>query len=359
MKIKTKNNGTRMNGWAKVLGGVLLAAALVFPWKVLAQQAPVLLNTSHGFVVLAGSMITNISPSSIIGDVGLSPTTGAAITGLTAGEVTGTIYAVDAFGPAGSVSDADLLLAAKNDLTDAYNDAATRTPEDLLNPGAGDIGGLVLAPGLYKFSSSAAITGNVTLDAGGNENAVFIMQIGSTLTTAVGSNITLIGNAKARNIFWQVGSSATLGVNSTFKGNIMASVSITLNSGTQIEGRMLAINGAVTIDGATITKPAYSSGIEDDQTSPKEFALMQNYPNPFNPSTVIQYSIAEDSQVSLKVFDMVGQEVATLVNERQNSGNYSVQFNTENGIKSLSAGVYFYRLKANSFVSVKKLMLIK
>jgi len=359
MKIKTKNNRTRINGWVEVLGGVLLAAALVFPWKVLAQQAPVLLNTSHGFVVLAGSMITNTPTSAIIGDVGLSPTTGSAITGLTAGEVTGTIYAVDAFGPAGSVSDAALLLAAKNDLTDAYNDAASRTPEDLLNPGAGDIGGLVLAPGLYKFSSSAAITGTVTFDAGGNENAVFIMQIGSTLTTAVGSQVTLIGNAKARNIFWQVGSSATLGVNSSFKGNIMASVSITLNSGTQIEGRMLAINGAVTIDGATITKPAYSSGIEDDLTIPAEFALLQNYPNPFNPSTVIQYDIAKNSQVSLKVFDMLGQEVASLVDEYQNAGKYSVRFNTENGIKSLSAGVYFYRLKAESFVSVKKLMLIK
>jgi hypothetical protein len=359
MKKNTKHIETGINGWIKSITVALFAAAFMMPFNVLSQQAPVILNSSHNFVILAGSMITNTPTSALIGDVGLSPTSGTAITGLTAGEVTGTIYAVDAFGPAGSVEDANLLLAAKNDLTDAYDDAAARTPEDVLNPGGGDIGGLTLPPGLYRFSSSAAITGTVTFDAGGNENAVFIMQIGSTLTTAVGSQVVLTGSAKARNIFWQVGSSATIGVNSVFKGTVMADQSITLNTGTQTEGRMLAINAAVTIDSGSITKPASSSGIEDGQSGPKEFALLQNYPNPFNPATVIRYNIANDSHVSLKVFDTLGQEVAVLVNGHQKAGKHSVQFDTENGVKNLSAGVYFYRLKAGSLVSMKKMMLIK
>ena len=362
MKNETKNSEKRMNGWTKVLGGVLMATALALPLKVMSQQEPVVLNSARNFVVLAGSMITNTPTSVIIGDVGLSPTSGTAITGLTAGEVTGTIYAVDGDGPEGSVSDADLLLTVKSDLTDAYDDAAGRTPVpegDFLNPGAGDIGGLDIAPGLYKFTSSAAITGNVTFDAGGDEDAVFIMQIGSTLTTAVGSQVFLAGNAKSRNIFWQVGSSATLGVNSVFKGTIMADQSITLNSGAEIEGRMLAINAAVTMEKNSITKSESSSGIEDGQTTPKGFYLLQNYPNPFNPATTIHYNIAKDSQVSLKVFDMLGHEIATLVDEYQNAGRYSVVFDSKNGIKNLSAGIYFYRLNAGSFVSVKKLMLIK
>jgi hypothetical protein len=359
MKTNTEIHETGVNGWAKVIGVALLTAVFMMPSNVMSQQAPVVLNSVRNFVIFAGSFITSIPTSAVIGNVGLIPTTGAAITGLTAGEVTGTIYTVDAFGPTGSVEDEDLLIAAKNDLTAAYNDAASRTPEDVLNPGSGDIGGLTLAPGLYKFSSTAAITGSVTFDAGGDENAVFIMQIGSTLTTAVSSQVILAGNAKARNIFWQVGSSATLGVNSIFKGTIMDDQSITMNTTSDVEGRLLAINAAVSIDEGSITKPVSSSGIEDDQTSPKEFALLQNYPNPFNPSTLIRYVIEKDSQVSMKVFDTLGQEVATLVDGHQEAGKHSVQFNTENGEKGLSAGVYFYRLKAGTFVSMKKMMLIK
>jgi hypothetical protein len=122
---------------------------------------------------------------------------------------------------------------------------------------AGNIGGLTLAPGLYKSTSSLAISsGDLTLDAQGDANAVFIFQIASTLTTTPGRQVILSGGAQAKNIFWQVGSSATLGTTTIFKGTIMADQSITLNTGATLDGRALARIGAVTLDSNTVTKPA-------------------------------------------------------------------------------------------------------
>jgi len=352
------------NSWTKILKVILLLITLTVPSSLLSETIePVDLGSTARFAILAGSLITNNPISAVTGDVGLSPAAGSAITGFGLSEVTGTIYTTDATGPAGSVQDASMLTAAQGDLTLAYNDAASRTPVpvgDFLNPGSGNLGGQILVPGLYKFTGTAELTaGNLTFDAQNDSNAVFIMMVATGLNTASGTEVILINKAKAENIFWQVGTSAALGTYSVFKGTIMADQSVTMASGASIEGRLLASIAAVTIDACTVNRPKLPSGIEEDQTGPKEFSLQQNYPNPFNPSTVIQYDIAKNSQVSLKVFDMLGHEVASLVNEYQNAGKYSVQFNTENGIKSLSAGVYFYRLKAGSFVSVKKLMLIK
>jgi hypothetical protein len=155
--------------------------------------------------------------------------------------INGTIHSADA-----------AAAAAQAALTAAYNDAAGRTP---FTPIPADIGGLTLGPGVYRAPVSLGITGTVTLDGGGDPNAVFIFQIPSTLTTASASVVRLINGAQACNVFWQVGSSATLGTGSTFAGNILALTSITVTTGTTIAGRALARGGAVTLDTNAITRP--------------------------------------------------------------------------------------------------------
>jgi hypothetical protein len=197
----------------------------------------------------------------------LSPAAGTFIQGFDGSNVTGSIYVVDAFGPTGSTQNANLLTTAKGDLTIAYNDAANRVPVPtgtFLNPGTGNIGGLNLVPGLYKFTSDAAITGsNVTLT--GNATDVWIFQIVSSLNVGNGIHVILSGGAQAANIFWQVGSSATIGTNSIFKGTILADQSISFGTGSDINGRALAFTGSVTLgSGVIITKP----GLTDTSVAP-------------------------------------------------------------------------------------------
>ena len=205
-------------------------------------QPPEVLASSGGFAVLAGASITSTGMTRIIGGVGLSP--GTSLTGFPPGIIVGTKHVAD---PAAA--------QAKLDLTTAYNGSAGRT----LSPVsvAGNIGGMTLPPGLYKSTSSLEISsGDLTLDGMGNANAVWVFQIASTLTTTSGRKVILAGGAKASNIFWQVGTSATLGTTSVFKGTIMADQSITMNTGATLEGRVLARTASVTLNGNTIVVPA-------------------------------------------------------------------------------------------------------
>jgi hypothetical protein len=198
--------------------------------------AAVTLGSAGTFRVLAGSTVTNTATATAVsgGSLGVSP--GAAVTNFPPGTVTGgTIEAGTA--PAAT---------AQTALTTAYNDAAGRTTGAITV--SGDLTGLTLAPGLYKSTSSLAISGALTLDALGDPNAKFVIQMASTLTTGSGSQVILSGGAQASNVIWQVGSSATLGTNSVFKGTILALTSITLNTGARLNGRALARNGAVTLD---------------------------------------------------------------------------------------------------------------
>jgi hypothetical protein len=207
-------------------------------------QAPVALGSAGTFAVLAGSAVTSGSFTVINnGDVGVSP--GTAVDGFPPGAINnGTIHSADT-----------AAVQAKLDLTSAYNDAAGRTLGAVTV--AGNLGGQTLIPGLYKSTSSLEISsGDLTLDAQGDANAVFIFQIASTLTTTSDRKIFLTGNAKAANVFWQVGTSATLGTISVFKGTIMADQSVTLTTGASLEGRALARIGAVTLDASTVTIPA-------------------------------------------------------------------------------------------------------
>jgi len=200
------------------------------------------LGAAGSFAVLAASTVTNTGASAISGDLGLSP--GTSVTGFPPGMLAGIQYIAD---PASA--------QAQLDLTAAYNDAAARTVGAITL--AGNLGGMTLAPGLYKSTSSLEISsGDLTLDAKGDASAVYIFQMGSTLVTTVGRKVILAGGAQAANIYWQVGSSATLGVSSVFKGTIMAMASITATTGASVEGRLLARTAAVTLDDNSILRTA-------------------------------------------------------------------------------------------------------
>ncbi|MDA3884665.1 MAG: ice-binding family protein [Candidatus Delongbacteria bacterium] len=359
MKINKDKTLALKKGWTKILKGISLLIILMIPTAIIAQPIdPVDLGSTAGFVILAGAEISNVPTSAVTGDVGLSPAAGSYITGFGLLEVTGTIYAVDATGPASSVIDATGLTAAKGDLTIAYNDAAERTPVptgEFLNPGAGNLGGQFLAPGLYKFTGTAEITaGNLTFDAQNDPNAVFIMQVTSELSTASGTQVILINQARAENIFWQVGTSAALGSYSIFKGTIMADQSITMYTGATIDGRLLARIAAVTIDACTVNTPE-SSGIEYDHGTPNGFELFQNYPNPFNPTTAITFSLKSEGIAELNVYNHTGELVSSLVNGQMDAGHHTVNFDATN----LSAGVYYYTLKANNMTMTNKMVLVK
>ncbi|MEO8036277.1 MAG: ice-binding family protein [Acidobacteriota bacterium] len=201
------------------------------------------------FAVLGGSTVTNTGTSVITGNVGVSPgPILAGPAGFPPGLIgAGTFHANDA-----------VAATAQNELTTAYNEAASTVinPCPALNDLTGqDLGGLTLVPGVYCFSSSAQLTGTLTLNLQNNPNALFIFQIGTTLTTANASSVVLInsgGTTCPTNLFWQVGSSATLGTTTSFVGNILALQSITLTTGASVVGRTLARNGAVTLDTNTV-----------------------------------------------------------------------------------------------------------
>ena len=226
----------------KILGTIGLAAVLaaVLAGTALAAQAQVGLGTAASFAVLAGTTITNTGATTITGDLGLSP--GSAVTGFPPGTLTGSEH----------VGDTEAL-QAQTDLTTAYNDAAGRTP--VTETVSADLGSRTLTAGVYKSDTSLGLTGTLTLNAEGNPDAVFIFQAGSTLTTATDSSVVLIGSASACNVYWQVGSSATLGTGTGFTGTILANVSITLNTNATIDGRALARTGAVTLDNNVIDSP--------------------------------------------------------------------------------------------------------
>lgn len=205
-------------------------------------QADIQLGAGNNFAVIAGSSITNTGATEITGDLGLSP--GTSIGGFPPGTLNGTLHINDA-----------IANQAKLDITTAYNDAAARVASDMVTL-SGNIGGLTLTPGLYKSTSSLAISsGDVTFDALGDLNAVFVIQIASTLTTTPGRKVILSGSAQASNIFWQVSSSASFGTTSVIKGTVIALESITFDTGATLQGRALARNGNVTMDGNTILLP--------------------------------------------------------------------------------------------------------
>jgi predicted acyltransferase (DUF342 family) len=424
-------------GTGATVEGRLLAssAAVTLDMNTVTRPAPIvyanpatinlLTLTTNNFRILAGTAVTIASGCTVPGDVGVSPTAGATVSN--SGIVTGTIHENDG-----------AAIQAQSDLSSVIATAAGRTPDPTVGT---ELGGTTLGRGVYVSTAGATfdITGDLILS--GNASDIFIFQMTTTLTTAANSQVLLTGGVLGSNVFWQVGSDATLGANSVFKGSIMANHSISVGSGVAMDGRALAQNGMVILGSNTalpvelVSFTATATGLNADlhwstateinnsgfeiqrrQTSdwakvgfvagagtsnsprnysyidsklsagsyayrlkqidnngafkygttvevaissaPAAFALAQNYPNPFNPSTVISYSLEKAGMVSLRVYNLLGQEVATLVNGPQEAGVYSVPFNTSKAL-GLSSGVYVYRLEAGSFVSTKKLVLMK
>lgn len=232
----------------------LMATLLGSASAGMAGQAPVALGWAGSFAILSKSGITNVPSSAITGNIGTSPITGAAITGLDCVEVTGTVYTVDAAGPACRVTYPVLLTAAVSAMETAYADAAGRVMPDVSELGAGNIDGMRLAPGLYKWATPVLIPTALTLDAQGDPNAVWIFQIAQGLQLGNGAIVTLAGGAQARNIFWQVAGQTILGTTAQFKGVVLCATAIVMNTGATLDGRALA-QTAVTLQMNMVTEP--------------------------------------------------------------------------------------------------------
>lgn len=226
------------------------------------------LGTAESFAVLGGSTVTNTGPTTVVGNLGVDP--GLAVTGFPPGLISGTFHKGD-----------NVALQAQKDTTAAYNTLAGQAVT--LDLTGKDLGGMTLGAGVYHFSSSAQLTGTLTLDAKGNPNAEFVFQIGSTLTTASNSSVIVINGANDCKVFWQVGSSATLGTGTAFKGNIVALTSITLNTSAKVSGRALARNGAVTMDSNAVSTlsctPSADAGVDSS-------SLVDSSPSPDAPTTI-------------------------------------------------------------------------
>jgi hypothetical protein len=226
-----------MNFRSLMIPAGLGLSALAFGSSPALAQNPSL-GSAQAFAVLGASTVTNAGPTTVTGDLGVSP--GTMVTGFPPGILTGTLHAGD-----------PVAFQAQADLTVAYNACAGAAVTVTLT--GQDLGGQTLTPGVYFFAASAPLNGVLTLDAQGNPNAVFIFQIGSTLLAAINSSVNVINGAQADKVFWQVGSSATLAAGVVFRGNILALASITLSAGTQVNGRALARTGAVSMDTSSVT----------------------------------------------------------------------------------------------------------
>lgn len=215
-----------------------LAAAGSYGQGVRGNAVAPSLGAAGSFAVVGSSTVSNTGATVVNGDLGLSP--GSSVTGFPPGTVTGTIHAGNA-----------TALGAQNAVTTAFNALAGQACDfDLTGQ---NLGGLTLIPGVYCFSTSAQLTGTLTLNGQGNAGAVWVFQVGSTLTTASGSSVVFSNSGQACGAFWEVGSSATIGTTTSFAGNVLAQISVTLNNGANSAGALFARTGAVTLDNNTVS----------------------------------------------------------------------------------------------------------
>lgn len=222
---------------------------------------PVNLGKAGNFAILSKSGITDVFRSNVVGDVGTSPITGAAIL-LTCDEVKGKVYTADNAGPLPCrISDSNFLVSAVSDMERAYSDASGRPAPNFSEYGDGEIGGHTLAPGVYKWTSGLLISKDVTLSGGPDD--VWIFQVAGTFFQANSTQVNLVGGALAKNVFWAVAGTATLGTHSHFEGNILAQTLIAVNTGATVNGSLFA-QTAVTLQMATVTKPEMGSNSKSE-----------------------------------------------------------------------------------------------
>src|ERR1035437_583023 len=295
---------------------------------------PVTLGLTGGFAILSYAGITNTGPTIITGDVGVSPLAASYMSGFGTPNVVGTIYGVDATGPAGSVPFPSMLTQAMGDLTTAFNDAEGRT----VNPigVAGNLGGRTLYSGLYKSNGSLEISsGNLTLDAQGDGNAVWIFQIASGFNMTPGRQVFLSGGTKASNIFWQVGSAATFGTTCVMKGTIMAYTTITFATGASLEGRALSRTAAVTLQSNVIGGTAnFSLSVELTSFT----ALIEGF---YNGVTMIPDSVTVELHSAVSPYALVSSSKG-LLNASGRGG-----FNFSGGIRGIA---YYLVVKSRNSI---------
>jgi hypothetical protein len=242
---------------AESAGGVKIPDSIEWSFttadRPFTAQAPVSLGSAGIFAILTKTGITDVYASSVTGDVGTSPITGAALL-LRCDEVSGMVYTVNAAGPLPCrIKSPSLLTTAVGDMGFAYTDAAGRSIPDFTELGAGQIGGLTLVPGLYKWGTGVSISKDVTLSGGPND--VWIFQIAGQLKQASATRVTLAGGAQAKNIFWQAGGVVSIGTTAHFEGVLLAKTLIAVKTGASVQGRLLA-QTAVTLEQNTVTQPA-------------------------------------------------------------------------------------------------------
>lgn len=297
MKVK------KITVFVLVLLQIFSSVFFIIPQKAYAATTRVDLLTADGFAVLGGSAISDVPASVITGNVGLWPGGGSSITGLTCSEITGTLYDRDggyAGGGSCRVTDNALLVTAKDDLTTAYNDAAGRTITSTI---ATDLAGITLTDGVYHAASGTfSITGGgtLTLDGEGNADSVFIFKMDSTLVTSSSSKVVLTNGAQECNVYWLVGSSTTLGTSSTLIGNVLALTSITDDGSSTVNGRLLARNGAVTLNKTTVTKKVCAtptSSSTSSSTSSTNSNLAPYEICPTIPAQIISPNIIESKRI--------------------------------------------------------------
>ncbi|MEU9884081.1 DUF4082 domain-containing protein [Sphaerisporangium sp. NPDC051011] len=268
---RTRFRVPRPNTGRTWLTAALTAVLIATPLTAnAARRAPVNLGTAATFAVLAGTAVNNNNLTAVTGDLGVSP--GGTVTGFPPGTVTGTTHAGDA-----------TAATAKSDMVAAYNDIAGRTPVTTV---AAELGGTTQGPGIYTPTGGAfTITGTLTLDAQGEPDSVFIFR-STTLTTATVSNITLINGAQAKNVYWQATDSATLGVNSTFRGTVMAANTARAFPGASVFGRLFTLNSNVILDGTT-NGPATRIALPND---PQTTTALTSSPNPAARGQVVTFT---------------------------------------------------------------------
>jgi hypothetical protein len=251
----------RITTGAKNAAGVALEEAKTWNFTTVATSVggpdAVDLATAGDFVILAKTAISTTGTTSVVGDLGLSPASASFITGFalstppttftTSDLVTGKVWAADYDTPTPA-----MLTTAVSDMETAFTDAAGRVLPDFTELGAGDIEGMTLVPGLYKWGTGVSFTAGITLEGGADD--VWIFQIAQDLTIGNGAMVTLSGGAQARNVFWQVAGQATLGTTASLQGILLCQTLIAMNTGSTVTGRLLA-QSAITLDATAVTSP--------------------------------------------------------------------------------------------------------
>ena len=256
------------------------------------------LGSAETFGVLGATTVTNTGATQINGNVGVSP--GSAITGFPPGQISnGALHAADA-----------TATQAHADLATAYTVLSGLVSSPANNLTGQDLGGKTLTPGVYHFDTSATSGGILTLDAQNNPNAVFVIQIGTTLITTGASSVVLIHQADPRNVYFQAGTAVTLGSGSSFVGNLLAGTSVTAVGGTNVLGRLLALTAAVTMDTNTVTYPGVSDPTPTPTATPTPTGTPGPSPTPVGPAQLLNISTRLDVQsgenVSIAGFIITG-----------------------------------------------------